>query len=180
MNKKTCVLSLSHDEAERFFLKSESYFNASLPSYIKFNNLLGKIKEGIDKNLTLELFYAQITKAKGNSKDDSPKNYENVNHIIYSNKDGKHAWRPLQLINPAIYVQLVMEITTKRNWEEIQNRFNGIENFWNQAKLHLRKFNGVPKEHFWLFLKECEWRFNYSNPKTQLRQLKQWVQGTLT
>jgi transposase len=27
----------------------------------------------------------------------------------------------------------------------------------------LRKFNGVPKEHFPLFLKECEWRFN--NPK---------------
>ena len=22
---------------------------------------------------------------------------------------------------------------------------NGIENFWNQAKRHLRKFNGIPK-----------------------------------
>ncbi len=28
------------------------------------------------------------------------------------------------------------------------NHINGIENFWNQAKRHLRKFNGVPKEHF--------------------------------
>lgn len=35
-----------------------------------------------------------------------------------------------------------------------------IENFWNQAKRHMRKFNDVPKEHFGLFLKECEWRFN--------------------
>ena len=60
-----------------------------------------------------------------------------------------------------------------------RNHINGIENFWNQAKRHLRKFNGVPKEHFWLFLKECEWRFNYSNPKDQLSQLKQWVQGSL-
>ena len=60
-----------------------------------------------------------------------------------------------------------------------KNHINGIENFWNQAKRHLRKFNGVPKEHFWLFLKECEWRFNNSDPKTQLTQLKQWVQGTL-
>jgi len=42
---------------------------------------------------------------------------------------------------------------------------NGIENFWNQAKRHMRKFNGVPKEHFHLFLKECEWRFNNSDPK---------------
>ena len=60
-----------------------------------------------------------------------------------------------------------------------KNHINGIGNFWNQAKRHLRKFNGLPKEHFWLFLKECEWRFNYSNPKDQLSQLKQWVQGTL-
>lgn len=60
-----------------------------------------------------------------------------------------------------------------------KNHINGIENFWNQAKRHLRKFNGVPKEHFWLFLKECEWRFNNSHPKDQLSQLKQWVQGAL-
>jgi len=24
-------------------------------------------------------------------------------------------------------------------------------------------------------LKECEWRFNNPNPKSQLKQLKQWV-----
>lgn len=60
-----------------------------------------------------------------------------------------------------------------------KNHINGIENFWNQAKRHLRKFNGVPKEHFGLFLKDCEWRFNYSDPKIQLRQLKQWVHSSL-
>mgnify|MGYP001171545317 CR=1 FL=1 len=41
---------------------------------------------------------------------------------------------------------------------ERRNHINGIENIWNQAKRHLRKFNGIPKEHFVLFLKECEWR----------------------
>jgi len=56
-----------------------------------------------------------------------------------------------------------------------RNHINGIENFWNQAKRHMRKFNGVPKDHFPLFLKECEWRFNNPNPKAQLLQLKQWV-----
>ena len=55
------------------------------------------------------------------------------------------------------------------------NHINGIENFWNQAKRHLRKFNGVPRDHFPLFLKECEWRFNNPQPKQQLIQLKQWV-----
>ncbi len=59
------------------------------------------------------------------------------------------------------------------------NHINGIENFWNQAKRHLRKFNGIPKEHFYLFLKECEWRFNYSDPKYKLIILKQLVKNNL-
>ena len=58
---------------------------------------------------------------------------------------------------------------------EQKNHINGIENFWNQAKRHMRKFNGVPRAYFGLYLKECEWRFNNPNPKTQLIQLKQWV-----
>ena len=49
------------------------------------------------------------------------------------------------------------------------NHINGIENFWNQAKRHLRKFNGVPKQNFHLFLKECEWRFNEGSPKQLLK-----------
>ena len=56
-----------------------------------------------------------------------------------------------------------------------QNHINGIENFWNQAKRHMRKFNGVPKAQFGLYLKECEWRFNNSDPLDQLSQIKQWV-----
>jgi transposase len=47
-----------------------------------------------------------------------------------------------------------------------KNHINGIENFWSQAKRHMRKFNGVPKAHFHLFLKECEWRFNNPTIKT--------------
>lgn len=54
------------------------------------------------------------------------------------------------------------------------NHINGIENFWNQAKRVLRKYNGIPKESFPLFIKECEFRFNYGTPKQQLKQLKAW------
>ncbi|HGG8026430.1 TPA: hypothetical protein ACJJO3_001753, partial [Neisseria meningitidis] len=43
---------------------------------------------------------------------------------------------------------------------ERQNHINGIENFWNRAKRHLRKFNGIPKAHFELYLKGYERRFN--------------------
>ena len=60
------------------------------------------------------------------------------------------------------------------------NHINGIENFWNQAKRHMRKFNGVPKAHFGLYLKECEWRFNNSDPLTQKKLLNQWVKKYLT
>lgn len=60
-----------------------------------------------------------------------------------------------------------------------QNHINGIENFWNQAKRHLRRFNGIPRQHFPLYLKECEWRFNHSDPKEQLKQLKQLVREHL-
>lgn len=49
---------------------------------------------------------------------------------------------------------------------------NGIENFWNQAKRHLRRFNGVPKGSFPVFLQECVWRFNTGTPREQLESLR--------
>ena len=52
---------------------------------------------------------------------------------------------------------------------------NGIENFWNQAKRVLRKYNGIPRKNFYLFLKECEFRFNYGSPKQQFGQLRKWA-----
>ena len=59
------------------------------------------------------------------------------------------------------------------------NLINGIENFWNQAKRHMRKFNGVPKAQFGLYLEACEWQFNNSDPSTHLSQLRQWVKRNL-
>lgn len=59
------------------------------------------------------------------------------------------------------------------------SHINGIENFWNQAKRHLRRFNGIPKHSFYGFLKECEWRFNGGNHNTLLNQLKSWYQSEI-
>ena len=56
-----------------------------------------------------------------------------------------------------------------------KNHINGIENFWNQAKRVLRKYNGIPVESFPLFLKECEFRFNYGSPKQQMKILRKWA-----
>ena len=73
-----------------------------------------------------------------------------------------------------------LRINHSTHFAERQNHINGIENFWNQAKRHLRKFNGIPKEHFELYLKECEWRFNNSEIKVQISILKQLVRNDLS
>ena len=67
-------------------------------------------------------------------------------------------------------------INHSERFGEGRNHINGIENFWNQAKRVLRKYNGIPKDSFPLFLKECEFRFNYGSPKNQLVVLKKWTQ----
>ncbi|MDW0502074.1 transposase [Mannheimia haemolytica] len=59
---------------------------------------------------------------------------------------------------------------------EKQNHINGIENFWNQAKRVLRKYNGINRKNFPLFLKECEFRFNFGTPKEQLKTLRKWCE----
>jgi transposase len=59
-----------------------------------------------------------------------------------------------------------------------QNHINGIENFWSQAKRHLRRFNGIKPDNFYWFLKECEWRFNGGNHHHLLKQLKYWYKST--
>ncbi|MDW0546283.1 transposase, partial [Mannheimia haemolytica] len=74
---------------------------------------------------------------------------------------------------------IFFRINHSTHFAENQNHINGIENFGSQAKRHLRKFNGIPKVHFELYLKECEWRFNHSDLKSQISFLKQLVKGSL-
>lgn len=61
-----------------------------------------------------------------------------------------------------------------------QAGIDSIENFWNQAKRHMRRYNGIPRRHLHLFVKECEWRFNYGSPKQLLVNLKYWTRSRRT
>ena len=92
--------------------------------------------------------------------------------IVYSD-----CWRAYNVLDVSDFRHY--RINHSKLFADKKNHINGIENFWNQAKRHMRKFNGVPKESFNLFLKECEWRFNNPAPQAQLRLLKQWVLGLL-
>lgn len=49
------------------------------------------------------------------------------------------------------------------------------QTFWTQSKEVLKKYNGIPKSNFLQFLKECEFRFNYSSPKQQIKILQKWA-----
>lgn len=88
--------------------------------------------------------------------------------IVYSD-----CWRGYNVLDVSEFKHY--RINHSKLFANKHNHINGIENFWNQAKRHMRKFNGIPTEHFPLFLKECEWRFNNSDTTSQLAQLRQWV-----
>lgn len=112
--EKSCsILKLSHMGARQFLLKAGSYCTLDLPPYIEFEKLL----DGIDGKLNgknLSDFFHTSNK---------PRDYDDVNYVIINNKNGKYAWRPLQLVHPALYVSLVHKITDNKHWETIQNRF---------------------------------------------------------
>lgn len=92
--------------------------------------------------------------------------------IVYSD-----CWKSYNVLDVSDFKHY--RINHSKIFADGRNHINGIENFWNQAKRHMRKFNGVPKDNFGLFLKECEWRFNNPSPQTQLKQIKQWVKDNI-
>ncbi len=115
------VLELSNVEAKEYFLKEECYFNFDLPDYFIFQLVLKDISTEIDGKL-LSDFYGSKN-VNGNIKATYPRDFEYVNYRFLNNKDGKFAWRPLQLIHPALYVSLVHKITDQDNWNTIVDRF---------------------------------------------------------
>lgn len=130
------ILELSFNEARKFLLKESSYCNFNLPPYFSFTDILKKA-EGLLSNNKLENLMHMIpdlnqdgtqklSKGKPKLKKDNAKNYDNVNYKLFNNKDGSFSWRPYQLINPLLYVNLVNIITKEENWDFIVNRFSEI------------------------------------------------------
>lgn len=108
--RRKSILELTAAEAQAFLLKPESYCSLDLPPYIRFDALI----EGVHKALEGKKLSDLSSK---------PRDHDDVNYIIFNNKDGKYAWRPFQLIHPALYVSLVHHLTEDANWRLIINRF---------------------------------------------------------
>lgn len=117
------ILKLNNSAAKKFFLKQESYCRTDLPIYFSFQPLLNAVSTKIGNKPLQEFYGSYHDKKKGKDRPTLPCNCEDVNYTLLNNKDGKYAWRPLQLIHPAIYVDLVNRITTSDNWKFLVKRF---------------------------------------------------------
>ncbi len=116
------ILELNHTKARQYLLKAESYFNFDLPQYFVFETVIEKVSTQLIGR-RLSDFYNTAPNQAGQQKATFPCDFENVNYVFLNNKDGKYAWRPFQLIHPALYVSLVHNITEEANWNSIIARF---------------------------------------------------------
>jgi RNA-directed DNA polymerase len=110
--KNISILKMTFSEAKEFFLKDKIYCNFDLPEYFSFQKILKNI-DALIKDKSIADFCSEK----------KPKDLENVNYTILNNKDGKYAWRRMELIHPALYVELVNLITVEKNWNLILSKF---------------------------------------------------------
>ena len=106
------------DGAREFLLDPAHYCSIQLPDYFQFGPLLSNIIDAI----TESGFAAPDVRR-----------HDGVNHRLMTNKDGRYAWRPLEIIHPALYVSLVNEITHPERWATIVEKFG--------------EFSSIPKVH---------------------------------
>ena len=115
---------MTKKQAREFFLKETSYCNLQFPDYITFQPTLnifkkalmtkqGKCKD-IDTIIKEEVFLGDL---------------EGLNYTIYINKDGKYSWRPITLVHPLPYIDLVNYLTghtddKEDHWNLLKQRFN--------------------------------------------------------
>ncbi|TAN07735.1 MAG: RNA-directed DNA polymerase [Rhodanobacteraceae bacterium] len=104
------VLDLSARQARAFFLQPGSYFSLDLPPYFDFAPVLTDVA-------------TYLARRDLSSLSSKPRECDNVNYTIYSNKDGRYAWRPFRLIHPAMYVDLVNVMTEPDAWAQLRARF---------------------------------------------------------
>ena len=93
-------------------MKGSSYYTVELPIYFDFDSLLKNTAQAVSNHSRTNLY-----------KRDVIRNLSDVNYRLFRNKDGKHAWRQLDLVHPLLYVLLVNQITKDRAWKTVLQRF---------------------------------------------------------
>lgn len=109
------IIELASADARAHFLKGSSYFNGDFPKYISFEPILQAVEVALAGGS-----YTAI-------KCSNPNSLPSVNYSFTANKDGKFAWRPFELIHPALYVSLVNALTEETNWKTVKARMACFE-----------------------------------------------------
>ncbi|PTE36954.1 hypothetical protein BUY78_08720 [Staphylococcus equorum] len=113
------ILTMNSKEAKKFLLKNSSYVSFDLPTYIKFDSILNDAKYYFqNKNSDISSF---------NRKKNALKDTETVHYTVLSNKDSNYGLRPLTIMHPLVYVDLVTYITKAGNWEKLCLRFSEFQ-----------------------------------------------------
>ena len=107
------ILTLNHEEAMDFFMKSEQYHGFELPEYFTFDDVLKYVREKVGNTPYEECLQEGV----------SPDSLSDVNLDILLNKDGRYAVRPIILANPFLYYFLVREVCCESNWQIIKDLF---------------------------------------------------------
>lgn len=173
------ILSLNHDEAMDFFMKSEQYHGFELPEYFTFDEVLKYVREKVRTIPYEECLQKGV----------SPDSLSDVNLDILLNKDGRYAVRPIILANPFLYYFLVREICCESNWQVIKDLFEKfnvphitscaipvipnekepfhkattINNWWNSME---QRFIELSLEYRYMFVTDITNCYGSVNPQT--------------
>lgn len=113
------LVDLSNTAAREFFLKGSSYFSSDLPPYLSFEPLISEVDTELNGG-----YYPDL---QASTQKIHPEQFDDVNYLLLSNKDGKFDWRPIELIHPLIYVSLVNLICKDDNWNTIKDRWSSFQ-----------------------------------------------------
>ena len=138
------ILEMNNIDARDFLLKEESYFSLNLPEYFDLSSLIVSAREVMSNPEEQSYVNANLL----NFDREGYQRRDNLNYTIYTSKDGQYSWRPLTIINPFLYIDLVDFITL--NEDENQE----IDNGWQFIQRKFREFQenekiycaSIPKE----------------------------------
>ena len=115
----TLITKMDNVEAKAYFIEPKHYVGFDLPPYLNFDDALSSARSILHGHSLADV----CSKGDG-EKPKYPGKYADVNYVIVSNKDGGFAWRPVQIIHPVLYMDLVNIMTEKGAWANIIDLFD--------------------------------------------------------
>lgn len=113
----TRIIDLDAADAKAYLEKPECYFRSDFPPYISFEEILKDTAMAMGGQA-----YTTFQKAKPERAVDMT----GINYELLSTKDGRFAWRPFELVHPAIYLTLVQILCKPDNWKLLQDRLKEL------------------------------------------------------